>query len=84
MILLRFPAFFGEHVNTFNPRKLKLSKWTACAPVNREKHFLVTELICDEAGKPVNVELQAVHSGRVELFDWSELRDDKRWKIGWH
>jgi len=84
MIAFGFPALYGERVNAFNPRKLKLSKWTACQPVNREKHFLVTQLICDEAGVPVQVELQAVHSQRVELFDWSELRDDKRWKIGWH
>ncbi|WP_413795068.1 MULTISPECIES: TIGR02450 family Trp-rich protein [unclassified Pseudomonas] len=70
-------------MNTFNPRKLKLSKWTACTPVNQEKHFMVTQLFCDEAGVPVRIELQAVHSGRVEVFDWTELRDDKRWKVGW-
>ncbi|MDB6443850.1 MULTISPECIES: TIGR02450 family Trp-rich protein [Pseudomonas] len=71
-------------MNTFNPRKLKLSKWTACKPVNREKHFLVTQLIVDEAGVPLQVEIQAVHSGRVEVFDWIELRDEQRWRIGWH
>jgi tryptophan-rich hypothetical protein len=49
-------------MNKFNPRKLKLSKWTACEPVNREKHFLVIQLLCDELGAPVQVELQAVHS----------------------
>jgi tryptophan-rich hypothetical protein len=47
-------------MNKFNPRKLKLSKWTACEPVNREKHFLVIQLLCDELGAPVQVELQAV------------------------
>ncbi|AOE65064.1 TIGR02450 family Trp-rich protein [Pseudomonas corrugata] len=70
-------------MNPFNPRKLTLSKWTACAPVNREKHFLVIRLLCDELGVPLQVELQAVHSGRTELLDWRELRDDKRWRIGW-
>lgn len=71
-------------MNKFNPRKLKLSKWTACAPVNREKHFLVTQVICDEADRPIGIELQAVHSGRLELLDWTELRDEKRWRMGWH
>ncbi|MGN8273496.1 TIGR02450 family Trp-rich protein [Pseudomonas sp. SMV71] len=71
-------------MNIFNPRKLKLSKWTACVPVNREKHFLVTRVICDETDRPISVELQAVHSGRAELLDWTELRDEKRWRMGWH
>ena len=31
-------------MNRFNPRKLRLSKWTACQPENCEKHFLVTDL----------------------------------------
>jgi len=35
-------------VNRLNPRKLLLSKWTAALPQNREKHFLVSELFCDE------------------------------------
>ncbi|MEC6742917.1 TIGR02450 family Trp-rich protein [Pseudomonas qingdaonensis] len=70
-------------MNRFNPRKLGLSKWTACQPVNREKHFLVTELICDEHGTPLQIELQAVYSGRKQLLDWQELRDSQRWKIGW-
>lgn len=71
-------------MNKFNPRKLKLSKWTACQPVNREKHFLVTQLLCDEQDCPVQVELQAVYSGRVAMLDWRDLTDSERWKIGWH
>ena len=34
-----------------NPRKLLLSKWTARVPRNRERHFLVTELHRDDAGR---------------------------------
>ncbi|PHX31168.1 hypothetical protein AO354_03220 [Pseudomonas syringae pv. syringae] len=37
-------------MNQINPRKLLLSKWTAATPLNREKHFLVTELFKDEEG----------------------------------
>jgi hypothetical protein len=42
-----------------NPRKLLLSKWTAVQPHNREKHFLVSELFCDEQGQVLQIELQA-------------------------
>lgn len=70
-------------MNRFNPRKLRLSKWTACQPENREKHFLVTELICDEDGTPLQIDLQAVYSGRPQRLDWRELRDSRRWTIGW-
>lgn len=71
-------------MNRFNPRKLKLSKWTACQPSRREKHFLVTELLCDELGTPLQVELLAVYSGRSTLLDWRELRDAQHWRMGWH
>ncbi|CAM3922122.1 hypothetical protein CCOS865_04252 [Pseudomonas reidholzensis] len=70
-------------MNPFNPRKLHLSKWTATTPVNREKHFIVTKLLCDEQGTPLQVELQAVHSGRSELLDWQVLRDSSHWIMGW-
>jgi tryptophan-rich hypothetical protein len=70
-------------MNKINPHKLKLSKWTACEPTDREKHFLVTQLLCDEQGTPVQVEIEAVYSGRVALLDWRELRDSKHWKMGW-
>jgi tryptophan-rich hypothetical protein len=71
-------------MNRFNPRKLHLSKWTAVQPVNREKHFLVVQLLCDESGTPLQVELQAVYSGRSQLLDWQALRDSQCWKQGWH
>lgn len=70
-------------MNRFNPRKLALSKWTARAPQNREKHFIVTQLLCDDDGTPLQVELQAVLTGRSEVFDWQELRDSTRWLLGW-
>ena len=75
--------FLRALMNKFNPRKLQLSKWTACAPTDREKHFLVTKLLCDEEGTPIRIELEAVYSARVTLLDWRELRDSKHWKMGW-
>ncbi|MHC5350539.1 TIGR02450 family Trp-rich protein [Pseudomonas sp. A46] len=66
-----------------NPRKLLLSKWTAIEPSNREKHFIVSRLIEDEAGVVHAVELEAVHSHRLQVLPWRELADIRRWLIGW-
>jgi len=70
-------------VNRINPRKLLLSKWTAAHPRNREKHFLVTELFCDEEGTVLELELQAVLTKRSERTAWQALKDDERWSMGW-
>ena len=66
-----------------NPHKLLLSKWTAAHPVKREKHFLVSELFCDEQGEVLAIELQAVLTRRSERIYWRELQNVERWKIGW-
>lgn len=66
-----------------NPRKLLLSKWTAAQPQNRERHFLVTELIRDEQDNILGVELQAVLTQRSQQLDWHQLQDSERWLKGW-
>ena len=66
-----------------NPNKLLLSKWTASRPQNRERHFLVTELLRDEQEYVIAVELQAVLTGRSEQIDWQQLLDSERWQQGW-
>lgn len=67
-----------------NPRKLLLSKWTAVQPQNREKHFLVSQLFCDEAGNVLAIELQAVLNQRGQRLDWRALQNPEDWQIGWH
>ncbi|UTW09137.1 TIGR02450 family Trp-rich protein [Pseudomonas benzenivorans] len=67
-----------------NPNKLLLSKWTAVQPQNREKHFLVTELLRDDDDQVVEIELQAVLSLRNQRLPWRDLEDAKRWRMGWH
>ena len=47
-------------MNTFNPKKLLLSKWTAVNPKNKERHFIVTELIKDEEENITACILEAV------------------------
>lgn len=67
-----------------NPRKLLLSKWTATAPQNKEKHFLVTELVLDDDDVTVvAVALQAVMTRQVRQLPWQELQDAAQWKMGW-
>lgn len=70
-------------MNRINPAKLLLSKWTAARPVDKEKHFLVTELFRDEEGTVLEIELQAVMTHRSERVPWQTLQDIDTWKIGW-
>ncbi|KFX69569.1 hypothetical protein TMS3_0108590 [Pseudomonas taeanensis MS-3] len=77
------PALSVAAKHRLNPRKLLLSKWTAVHPQNREKHFLVSQLFCDEDGTLLHIELQAVYSQRSQCLDWRVLQDPQHWQIGW-
>jgi tryptophan-rich hypothetical protein len=66
-----------------NPGKLLLSKWTAVQPHNREKHFLVSELFCDEQGHVLQLELLSILSLRSQRRDWRVLEDATHWHMGW-
>jgi len=66
-----------------SPEKLRLSKWTAVAPKNREKHFIVTKVLRNENDRVVRCIIEAVHSGRESMIDWQELRDRTHWLQGW-
>ncbi|WP_428033791.1 TIGR02450 family Trp-rich protein [Amphritea sp.] len=69
--------------NRFNPDKLQLSKWTAVKPQNKEKHFLVTQLLRDEAGVVQQCVLEAILSRREQTVPWQILTDSENWKQGW-
>ncbi|MDP2748443.1 TIGR02450 family Trp-rich protein [Pseudomonas sp.] len=77
------PAHTAPAKHRLNPRKLLLSKWTAAQPQNREKHFLVTELFCDEDGTVLQIELQAVLNQRCQRLDWRVLENPEHWRMGW-
>ncbi|WP_304639873.1 TIGR02450 family Trp-rich protein [Pseudomonas sp.] len=66
-----------------NPRKLMHSKWTACHPANRERHFMVVSCIEDDLGDIVEVELEAVLTKRVQRLPWQTLRNEEAWYQGW-
>ena len=68
-----------------NPKKLLNSKWTAVTPANKEKHFMVIKLIVpDLSNQPIEyIELEAVHSKRIQLLPWQQLNDATIWLQGW-
>lgn len=72
-------------MNPLHPKKLLLSKWTAVAPVAKDKHFVVIKVLEPELpGAPVEwVELEALFSKRVQRLGWRELRDRAVWRQGW-
>lgn len=68
-----------------SPKKLLKTKWTAVRPVNKEKHFLVIAVVepVPPEAPVVDIDLQAVHSGRVQRMAWRTLTDAAVWKRGW-
>jgi tryptophan-rich hypothetical protein len=68
-----------------NPQKLLNSKWTAVTPVNKEKHFMVTQLLKVELPQTQLefIELEAVYSKRKQILPWLELTDASLWLQGW-
>ena len=70
-------------LNRINPRKLLNSKWSAVKPVNKEKHFLVTEVEFDEEGVVTHCLIEAIISKRSQVIDWEVLKNDVIWLQGW-
>jgi tryptophan-rich hypothetical protein len=70
-------------VNKINPKKLHNSKWTAVKPLNREKHFLVTEVEFDEEGVVICCILEAILSNHARPISWRDLSDNQYWIQGW-
>lgn len=65
-----------------NPNKLLHSKWTAKVPKNKEKHFIVTELVRDEQDTVIDIILEAVYTKNAYQLPWQALLDDL-WQQGW-
>lgn len=70
-------------MNKIIPKKLLNSKWTAVAPRNKEKHFLVTDVEFDEEGRVLSCEIEAVMTKRALSMEWQELKDTTQWLHGW-
>jgi len=72
-------------MNPLNPKKLRLSKWTAVTPMAKQKHFLVSRVIPPAwETDPVEwVEIEAVFSKATQIIRWRELQNDDVWRQGW-
>ena len=66
-------------------KKLLRTKWTATKPQNKEKHFIVTQLIEPVVpGGPIEmIELEATYSKRSFTLPWRDLLDEAQWLQGW-
>ena len=70
-------------MNRVHPKKLLQSKWTAAEPVNKEKHFIISEMEFDEEGNVVKCVIEAVMTKREREVDWHDLKDSQKWRQGW-
>lgn len=71
-------------MNRVHPKKLLNSKWTAVQPLNKERHFLVTEVELDEDEQVVvSCVLEPVMTKRSRRVGWRELTDSDVWLQGW-
>lgn len=70
-------------MNKLSPKKLLNSKWTAVKPLNKEKHFLITEVEYDEDGVVIHCQLEAILSTRNTAIAWRDLKDSSQWIQGW-
>ena len=68
-----------------NAKKLLLTKWTATKPQNKEKHFIVTQLIEPDVpeAQVEMIEIEATYSKRSFTLPWRDLRDESQWLQGW-
>ncbi|BEU04522.1 hypothetical protein OAG1_33220 [Agarivorans sp. OAG1] len=69
--------------NQVNPKCLLNSKWTKQAVVNKQKHFIVTELEIDDLQTVQRCVIQAVYNQQDFEIDWRELKDRSHWQQGW-
>ncbi|WP_372880468.1 TIGR02450 family Trp-rich protein [Psychromonas sp.] len=70
-------------MNRISPKALLHSKWTKTTVVNKERHFVVTEIEFNEDKKIIRAVIQAVINHAEYEIDWRELKDGNLWLIGW-
>ena len=70
-------------MSSINPKKLLNSKWTAVRPLQKEKHFLVTEVEFDENGAVIRCLMEALMTRRTFEISWRDLKNTDVWIAGW-
>ena len=71
-------------MNSLNPKKLHLTKWTAVQPVAKQKHFLVSKVTPPASPEdPIElVEIESVFSNATQVIAWRKLQNDSVWHQG--
>ena len=70
-------------MNKISPNKLLNSKWTAVVPLNKEKHFVITEVEYDEDGTVILCLIESIMSKRSTPIHWPDLKNTAQWRQGW-
>ncbi|MFT4837088.1 MAG: tryptophan-rich hypothetical protein [Psychromonas sp.] len=73
----------NKNINPVSPKSLINSKWTKITVLNKEKHFIVSEVEFNEDKKIVRCVMQAVINHAEYDINWRSLKDGKQWLIGW-
>ena len=61
-----------------------MSKWTATKPKEKERHFIVSELLKDEEeNNIIGCKLEAVINKNQYSIDWKILKNNEEWLMGW-
>jgi len=66
-------------------KKLLQSKWTACQPKNKEKHFIVTHVEKNSMDnqKIDYIIMTAVYTKKEYKMNYKELSNNSCWIQGW-
>ena len=70
-------------MNKISPKTLIRSKWTKVEVNNKEKHFIITAVKFDEHQNIIKCIIEAVLTKNEYAIDWSELKRQDIWRIGW-
>jgi len=52
-------------------------------PKKKERHFIVTELIENEANQITGCIIEAVINKNIYQIDWQVLKNSEDWLMGW-
>ncbi|MFT6925294.1 MAG: tryptophan-rich hypothetical protein [Psychromonas sp.] len=72
-----------QSANRISHKSLLHSKWTKIPVLNKEKHFIVSELEFNEDQTIIRCVIQAVINRAEYEINWRSLKDPKQWLIGW-
>jgi tryptophan-rich hypothetical protein len=72
-------------MNSLNPKKLLLTKWTAVTPLVKQKHLLISRVVKPElpTDRVELVEIESVFSKATQLIPWRDLQHKDVWRQGW-